>query len=177
MRNRFSLVAVAATLTVLGHAALAQEKMTIFYPSPLQPNNEKLLTDWARKVEADSNKTVAIDVKANSPLANFGNIVDRVENDVVQVGVSLTTIYPGKFELTNVVTVPFIVDLDDDDQASASVWRLYKTGLLDNEFRTVKPIFTGVSKQSGFHFAKAPKDLDHLEGLKMRIFSNSQLDM
>ena len=177
MDKRLCLAAVAATLAVLGQPAFAQEKMTFFYPSPLQPNNEKLLTDWAHKVEADSKNAVAIEVKANSPLANFGNIIDRVENDVVQVGVALTNIFPGKFELTNVVSVPFTIDLEDDDQASAAIWRVYKTGMLDSEFQSIVPIFMGVSKQSGFHFAKPPRDLDHLEGLKIRIFSNAQLDM
>ena len=177
MDKRLCLAAVAVTLTALGQPALAQEKMTFFYPSPMQPNNEKMFTDWGRKIEADSKNAVAIEVKANSPLANFGNIIDRVENDVVQFGVALTSIYPGKFDLTNVVSVPFTIDLDDDDQASAAIWRLYKTGALDSEYQAIVPMFMGVSKQSGFHFAKAPRDLDHLEGLKIRIFNNSQLDM
>jgi TRAP-type C4-dicarboxylate transport system substrate-binding protein len=155
----------------------AQEKLTMFYPGPLESNWEKLFSEWARKVEADSKNTLVIEVKANSPLANFTNIIDRVENDVVQIGIALASIFPRRFELTQIVAVPFTIDLDDDDQASTTVWRLYKAGLLDSEYDTMIPLFVGVSKQSGFHFARPPKSLDQLQGLKMRIFASSQLDM
>jgi TRAP-type transport system periplasmic protein len=177
MHTKLKFACLAAAVTMLAQPALAEEKMTIFYPSVMQPNQEKFLQEWSGKVRADSKNAVSFDIKSNSPLANFGNVIDRVEHDVIQVGWALTSIFPRKFDLTNVVSLPFIVDLEDKDQAGAALWRLYKTGMLDSEFQTVIPMFIAPSKQSGFHFAKAPKSLDHLEGLKIRIYSNLQVDM
>lgn len=177
MNPMLKLAGLAAAITLLVEPVAAQQKLTMFYPSVLRPNTEGLMKDWAAKVEAQSKGAVAIDVKGNSPLAHFGNVVNRVETDVIQIGIALTSIFPGKFDLTNVVSLPFTINLDDDDQASAAVWRLYETGALASEYKTLVPIFMGVSKQSGFHFTKAPPSLDNLSGLKIRIYNNLQLDM
>lgn len=177
MNAKLNFAGLAVAMVLLADSVAAQQKLTMFYPSVLRPNTEGIMKDWAGKVEAQSKGTVVIDVKGNSPLAHFGNIVTRVETDVIQIGIALTSIFPGKFDLTNVVSLPFTINLDDDDQASAAVWRLYETGALDPEYQTLVPIFMGVSKQSGFHFTKAPPSLDNLSGLKIRIFNNLQLDM
>lgn len=176
MKARITASAIALGVCMMLQPALAQTKMTMFYPSPLDPATEKFFTDWSKKIEADSKGTLSLDVKSNSPVANFGNIIDRVENDVVQIGVGLMTVFAGKFEKTNVVTLPFVVDLNDDDQASAALWRLYKSGALASEWQSVIPLFIGVSKQSGFHFAKNPGGMDKLTGLKIRIFNPPQVE-
>lgn len=176
MNQKFKLIALAAALALTAFcSANAQQQITMFWPGPLTPPDEKVFKDWASKVTADSKGALVVDLKSNSPLANFGNIVDRVENNVIQIGIALTSAYPGRFELTNVVSVPFTMDLNDDDKAAVSLWRVYKEGLLDSEWKTLVPVFFGVSKQAGFHFAKAPASLDHLDGLKMRIFTSGQV--
>lgn len=176
MNRKFKLFALAAVFAIAGfRSADAQQQLTMFWPGPLTPPDEQVFKQWAGKVTADSKGIIAVDLKSNSPLANFGNIVDRVENNVIQIGIALTSALPGRFELTNVVSVPFTMDLNDDDKAAAALWRVYKQGLLDSEWKTVVPLFVGVSKQAGFHFAKAPASLDHLDGLKMRIFTSGQV--
>ena len=178
MNRTFTLLVLAAAFAAAWfRPAEAQQALTMFWPGPLTAPDEKVFKDWAGKVTADSKGTLAVDLKSNSPLANFGNIVDRVENNVVQVGIALTSALPGRFELTNVVSVPFTMDLDDDNRAAVALWRVYKQGLLDSEWKTVVPMFVGVSKQAGFHFAKAPASLDHLEGLKMRIFTSGHVPL
>lgn len=176
MKFRIAAGAIALGVGILFQPALAQTKMTMFYPSPLDPATEKFFIDFTKKIEADSKGTLSLDLKSNSPVANFGNIIDRVENDVVQIGVGLMTVFAGRFQKTNVVTLPFVVDLNDDDQASAALWRLYKTGALASEWQSIIPLFIGVSKQSGFHFAKDPGGMDKLTGLKIRIFNPPQVE-
>lgn len=175
MSQKFKLFALAAVFALaLFRPAHAQQHLTMFWPGPLSAPDEKVFSDWANKVTADSKASIVVDLKSNSPLANFGNIADRVENNVIQIGILLTSALPGRFELTNVVSVPFTMDLNDDNKAAIALWRVYKAGLLDSEWKTLVPLIVGVSKQAGFHFAKAPASLDHLNGLKMRIFAKTQ---
>ena len=178
MNQKFKLFVLAAIFAMASfRSANAQQQLTMFWPGPLTPPDEKVFKDWSTKVTVDSKGAIAVDLKNNSPLANFGNIVDRVENNVVQIGIALTSALPGRFELTNVVSVPFTMDLNDDNKAAVALWRVYKEGLLDSEWKTVVPLFFGVSKQAGFHFAKQPASLDHLEGLKMRIFTSNHVPL
>jgi len=170
-------LAAALSLTTAASALAQAQKLIFAYPVPANSESAKFFDQWARKVEADSGNTVSIDVKYGTAIANFSNMIDRVENDVIQIGVTILSLFRGKFDLTQVVAVPFVVDLDDVDQASAALWRVYKTGLLDSEFQTIVPLFLSVSKQSGFHFAQPPKSIDQLNGLKIRIFSDVQVDM
>jgi len=179
MKTKIHAICLAAALSIASAwPVFAQNlKLILVYPAPANSDGAKFFDEWARKVEADSGNAVTIETKFGVALANFSNMVDRVENDVVQIGVTIQALYRGKFELTQVVSVPFVVDLDDVDQASAALWRLYKTGLLDSEYQSIVPLFWGVSKQSGFHFAQPPKSIDQLNGLKIRIFSDTQIDM
>ena len=47
------------------------------------------------------------------------------------------------------------------------MWRLYKSGLLDQEFDQIVPLKLIVFPQSGLQFRKEPPTLDNLNGLKM----------
>src|SRR5215469_7788442 len=141
MNHKFKLFVLAIVFaTVWFHSAHAQQSLTMFWPGSLTPSDEKVFKDWAGKVTADSKGAIAVDLKSNSPLANFGNIVDRVENNVIQIGIALTSALPGRFELTNVVSVPFTMDLSDDNRAAFLFWRAYNAEFLTLSLHDVLPI-------------------------------------
>jgi len=179
MRTNIYAACLVTALALFSTKTLQAQttKLIFVYPVPASSESAKFMDAWARKVEADSGNTVSIDMKYGTAVANFSNMIDRVENDVIQIGLTVQTLFRGKFELSQVVSLPFVVDLNDVDEASAALWRLYKTGLLDSEYQTIVPLFLGVSKQSGFHFAQPPKSVDQLNGLKIRIFSDANIDM
>jgi TRAP-type C4-dicarboxylate transport system substrate-binding protein len=61
--------------------------------------------------------------------------------------------------------MPFMSD--DVVAASAAMWRLYKTGLLDAEYVDVMPLYYGTIGSSAIHYTKPPKAVDDLTGLKV----------
>jgi TRAP-type transport system periplasmic protein len=108
-------------------------------------------------------------------LANYDNILDRVGSDVVQIGWAVTSAYGDKYALSNVSGLPFVVD--DLVAANVAQWRLYKTGLLDSEFRDMVPLWFGQGANLHLFFAKPPKSLTDLNGLKARIFGNRESEL
>jgi TRAP-type C4-dicarboxylate transport system substrate-binding protein len=48
-------------------------------------------------------------------------------------------------------------------------WRLYKSGLLDAEYRDITPLWFGCLSTTYLHWAKDPKTTDNLNGLKFRV--------
>src|SRR6185503_7201043 len=53
----------------------------------------------------------------------------------------------------------------------------YKTGMLDAEYKDIKPLFMAVVGFTGLHFAKAPPKLEDLGRYKVRVQGSVQARM
>jgi TRAP-type C4-dicarboxylate transport system substrate-binding protein len=83
--------------------------------------------------------------------------------------------YRGKFPLSEVGALPFV---SDDQLAGAeSSWRLYKTGLLDAEYKELVPLWIAMTGFTNIHLAKPISSLDELKGKKIRVAGEAQKDM
>ena len=60
-----------------------------------------------------------------STLANFGNVYERVQDDVVQIGWAIHQVVAGKFPLSEVAGLPFVED--GFQRASLALNRLVET--------------------------------------------------
>lgn len=166
-----------ALAAFVGAAAPAAAQTTIIVTamSPAgSPFSTEFFRPWADKIAADSHGTLTLDVRDGYAVANFGNVYDRVMNDVVQLGWAMQGLIGGQFPLTEVATFPF--EADSAEQASMALWRLYKSGPLTAEYKNVKPLVLGTFPMNGLHYAKAPVTLDNLNGLKARAASKPQGD-
>ena len=156
-----------ALLVITTQRAVADETVLRF--TPLAQPGTAALTEfykpWADKVTADSHGALKIDLREGTALANTINIYERVMSDVTHIGFVLFNYVSGKFPLAEVAALPNIAD--NSAEASAALWRVYKTGLLDKEFDEAKPLMLIGLPQSLLHLAKAPKSLDELAGLKL----------
>ena len=56
-----------------------------------------------------SQGTGVVEIREGGTLANFQNVYERVLDDVVQIGFGQQALIAGKFPLTEVVVLPFIV--------------------------------------------------------------------
>jgi TRAP-type transport system periplasmic protein len=106
-----------------------------------------------------------VELREGTTIANTINIYERVMSDVTHIGFVLFNYVSGKFPLAEVAALPFIAD--SSEQASAALWRLYKSGMLDAEFNDAKPLMLIGLPQSLLHLAKPPKSLNDLSGLKI----------
>jgi TRAP-type transport system periplasmic protein len=148
-------------------AAYADETTLIFAttdPGTIDLNT-LLLHPWADRVNKDGAGVLHIDVRDGGAIANHTNYYDRVLDDVVQISFGQVNFIAGKFPRAGIMNLPFIAD--SSESASVAFWRLYKSGLIDAEFRDIKPILFASLPQGSLHVAKPTPSLDNLNGLKI----------
>jgi TRAP-type C4-dicarboxylate transport system substrate-binding protein len=169
MSNAFSRgLCAAALLALTGAGAQAQEtKLIMTSLSPPQSPNSVFFAAWAKKVDDAAKGAVTVDLRDGIALATFGNTYDRTQNDVIQIGWVQHGLVAGKFPLSEVAGLPFVVD--DIGAGAAALWRLYKSGLMNAEYAETVPLWYGLLGLQGLHFAKTQKSLDNLGGAKLRI--------
>jgi TRAP-type C4-dicarboxylate transport system substrate-binding protein len=140
--------------------------------SPGGSTNSKLFADWGNKIEAASNGTVSFEMKDGVSLASFTNVIDRVNADVLQIGWTMHAFYRGKFPLSEVGALPFV---SSDEMATAeATWRLYKSGLLDAEYKELVPLWIATTGFTYIHLGKPINSLDELKGKKIRVAGDTQ---
>jgi len=159
--------AALAALTFISASASADEVPLKFttLANPDFSGNTQVLAPWTEKVNAEGKGLLKIEPIYGLAVANHGNYYDRLINDVVQISFGTTSSVSGKFRKTNVVGLPFLTD--KAETAGVSLWRLYKTGLLDDEWDQVVPLMLFVFPQTGLHYRTEPKTIENLNGLKV----------
>ena len=172
MRTGWKAALAAAALLSFCSAANADEIRLLFTSqSPAGSRNVAWFTEWAQRVNAQSAGTIRIEVKEIGPLANFGNAYNRVLDDVVQIGWAPHPLIGGKFPLSEVAGLPFMAD--DSEKAGVALWRLYKSGALDAEYKEMIPIWMGMFPQNQVHFRK-PVKFNDLRGFKISSSARTQ---
>jgi TRAP-type C4-dicarboxylate transport system substrate-binding protein len=167
-RTLLSGFAVIAAMTLTAAGAGAQDnKLIMTSLSPVGSPNSIFFAAWVQKVNDQAKGAVAVDLRDGIALATFGNTYDRVQNDVIQIGWAQHGLVAGKFPLSEVAGLPFLVD--DIGAGAAAQWRLYKSGLLDSEYGESVPLWYGLLGLQGLHFSKQSHSLDDLAGAKLRI--------
>ena len=161
----------------LAHCAhrppIAQTRLIFASQSPAGTPNTVFYNSWAQKVNEQSKGSVRIEVRDGETLANFITAYDRVNDDVIQIGWIIHGLVGNRFPLSDVSSLPFIGD--DNVACSVASWRLYKSGLLDAEYKDIVPIWFGCLTTTYLHWAKEPKSFDDLGGAKIpRQWQNSQ---
>lgn len=173
--KRIAAMAVAVISFAAG-AAKADEINLLFGTTlPAQVHlNMRVLHPWADRVNEQGKGVVHIDVRDGSEIANLGNFYSRVEDDVIQISWGLQSAIGGKFPRTAVGGLPF--EVDKAEVGSVALWRVYKSGLFDAEYDTVHPLYMITFPPSGIHYAKQPKTLEDLKGLKVATGSKVTAD-
>lgn len=174
---RKTVAAAALAFAFAAGAASAQEiKLVVSTMSPAGSTNyEKVFKPWATRVNEQAKGVMQVEVREGLTLANYGNIYSRVQDDVLQIGWLMHGFIAGQFPGTSVVSLPFLVE--NAEQASIALWRLYAAGLLDAEYAETVPLMFGVFGQFQFHLAKPLPSLATLGGLKVAASTKTQLDI
>jgi TRAP-type transport system periplasmic protein len=160
---------LAALLALAATPVLSQE-INLVFATTNAPNahlNVRVHHPWAERINQQGKGLVRIDVRDGPTMANHLNYYQRVMDDVVQIAWGLPLYVAGKFVLTNVTGLPFLVDKAED--ASVALWRLHQSGLLDAEYNEIVPLHMISFPQVGVHLAKPPRNLDSLAGLKLGV--------
>lgn len=174
MRIIAILIAALSVAAVGLEPAAAQEVKLIF--ATVNPAgsviNDQSFVPWAARINAQGQGVVQVDIREGSTLANYGNVYNRVLDDVIQIGRGLPDVIAGRFPLSGVAGLPFLTN--SAEVGSVAMWRLYKSGVLDKEYADIMPLMMVMLSQSGFHLKVEPKKGADLGGLK--LFAGSRLD-
>jgi TRAP-type transport system periplasmic protein len=130
------------------------------------------LEPWAARINEQAKGMIRLDVREGVTLANFENIYDRVLDDAIQIGWGMQNAVAGKFPLSEVPAVPFLVT--SSEAGSVAFWRLYKTGLLDREYDQIVLLATGMLGAGGLHMNAPLRSFDDLSGLKLIVAGQMQ---
>jgi TRAP-type transport system periplasmic protein len=161
-------------LMSFGRPASAKEINLLF--DIIGPTRSAAMADalepWAAEVNQKAAGLIHIDVREGVTLATFENIYDRVLDDAIQIGWGMQNAVAGKFPLSEVPAVPFLVT--SAQAGSVAFWRLYKSGLLDSEYNQIVPLATGMLGAGGLHLRAPIKNFDDLNGLKLIVAGQMQ---
>ena len=168
MRANLLKFAVAAAACIgSAQSASAQVRLIFASQSPAGTPNTVFYNSWAQKVNEAGKGSVRVEVRDGEALSNFITAYDRVADDVIQIGWIIHSLVGSRFPLSDVNSLPFIGN--DNVACSVASWRLYKSGLLNNEYKDIVPLWFGCLTTTYLHWAKEPKTMDDLGGLKFRV--------
>lgn len=172
--NKATSFALLATM-LLGTAggAVAQETRLVFATTMAAGGAAAAASEhlgpWFERVNELGKGVLTVERRDGPNIATMGNSYDRVLGDVVQIAWGLQPLLGGKFPLSEVAGLPFMSN--SSEHAAVALWRLYKTGMLDSEYKDIVPLWLAVSAQNKIHFAKAPKAPADLSSLKLNVFN------
>jgi TRAP-type C4-dicarboxylate transport system substrate-binding protein len=171
------LTAIAAAALCVAASSVRADEVNLVFGTTLPASvhlNVRVLHPWAERINEQGKGIIHIDVRDGEAIANLSNYYSRVQDDVIQISWGLQASIGGKFPRTLVGALPF--EVDKAETGSVALWRLFKSGLLDAEYDTVQPLYLITFPPSGLHFAKAPKTLETLSGLKIATGSKVGAD-
>ena len=172
MRLTSSVLVVVMGVLAGSAAASAKEATLVFATTtpPTQAAAVQVFHPWAARVNEAGKGVLHIEVRDGPAIASGQNFYDRVMNDVVQIAWGVHGGL-GIFPLTDVVRVPYLVA--DAERGSIALWRLYKSGLMDSEYKELYPIDLSMFPQTRLHAVRPSRAIDSFEG--MRIVVNAKL--
>ncbi len=181
MKRRTFIAYSALAMTLAGSRRVWADTTKLVLPTlhPESSPNTTFFKDWASQVVAASKGAVEIDVRVGTTIANFGNILERLQADVVQFGWIQPSVVAGRFPQASVVTLPGVRGNLDGGKASIAAWELYKSGLLDEEMAGLKLLEFGVHPEASLHFSKVQdrKSFADLRGLKIGVQGGVQVQV
>lgn len=172
---RFIPVAALATGIMLAGLQTASAQVQLIFatvnPAGSLLNREAFIP-WAERINAAGEGIIEIDVREGATLANYGNVYDRVLNDVIQIGWGIPSIVAGRFPRTEVSGLPFLTN--SSEIGSVAMYELLESGLLDAEYEEIVPLAMVLMSQSVLHLVNEPQSLDDFSGVK--FVAGSQID-
>lgn len=140
--------------------------------SPKHPQQSQVFEPWAKKIEEETNGQVKIQIFPGGALGKPGQIYSMVEKGIVDIGHDLHDYTPGRFPVTSVFELPFMIETAE--HGSEAMWQAYeKIPALQKEYESVKLLWLSCHAPGFFNTTKKPvKCLADLKGLKIRTASS-----
>ncbi len=165
MLKKFVGAALAGAL--LATPALAAP-ITLKFNSPAPPPSflhNNVFRPWIANVEKASKGTLKIQLYVGGTLGNFKVNYDRVVDGVADIGFILTAFTNGKFKKLDVAELPF--QSKNSTEAAYSLWKLYASGIANDEFDKIKPLAIWTFPNAALHTKIKITSLDDVKGMRL----------
>jgi TRAP-type C4-dicarboxylate transport system substrate-binding protein len=141
--------------------------------SPKHTMQTQVFEPWAKKISELTKGKVKVTFYPGGALSKAPETYAIVEKGIADLGYFLHDYTPGRFPLTTVFELPFMVP--NSTKLSSAMWKTYETiPAFQKEYRKVKPM--ALFGHPGGHFCttkKPIKTIDDFKGLKIRTVSPS----
>ena len=141
MKTLIKSAALAALMAIPASAVLAQEVTLRFqhFVSPASANPTYFMEPWARKIEADSNGRIKVELYPFMQLGGKATeMYDQIAEGIVDGGWVIPGYEPGRFPEAEAMELPFLVT-KSAEEASRAAWEFSQKHLMD-DFADVKVI-------------------------------------
>lgn len=148
-------------------------ELTFAHPySPMHPQHVTVLVPWAQKVEKETNGQVTIKFMPGGALGKPGQVYDMVQKGLADIGWDICDYSPGKFPLTTVIELPFMVK--NAERSSVALWKTYaKFPGFQKEYAETKLLCLSPHSPGFFATIKKPiRSLNDLKGMKIKTASS-----
>ena len=170
--RRHAVAGAAATLCApfVMTGARAQAAVTLklhhFLP-PVSNSQAKLLAPWAKKVEADSQGKIKIEIYPSMQLGGTPpQLYDQARDGVVDIIWTLPGSTPGRFPTTEAMELPFI--LDEKAAVNTRAAQELADRFLKDEVKDVKMLAYWAHDGGHIHANRPVRTMEDLKGLKLR---------
>jgi TRAP-type C4-dicarboxylate transport system substrate-binding protein len=132
----------------------------------------KFLDPWMKKVEAATKGQVKIVSYPAQSLAKANQNFEAVEGGIAEMSWIQLGYYPGRFPLTDVMTLPFI-PIPGAAKNSRILQELYETfPEMQKHYSTVKVLFLHTSDPYFLATRKPVRNIEDIKGMKLRIMGS-----
>ena len=144
-------------------------KFGYFMPSNIY-NIEKAIAPWGKMVEDATHGKVKIVHYPSESLFKVRDALTAVESGLADIIHTPILYFPGRFNLTEVLTVPFLLKSSSPEVNSRIIQTLYDAvPEIQKEYATMKLLFIFTSDPYRLAASKRPvRNLNDLKGLKIR---------
>lgn len=139
---------------------------------PVASPSYAMWKDWTSKVEAETGGRLKFTIYPSEILAKAAVTYDSVVTGVAQIGWTLPPYTPGRFTLSDVITLPG-PSWKDGRQASNVMWSLWETfPAMREQYKDTHVLFFGVPPAGQLFSKKAAPHVEDIKGMKIRIPGN-----
>lgn len=156
------------TFALCASAAGAAEPTTLRFAITAPPSTwvyTQAGDPWSKEVMAAADGSLDIKFFFGTTLGTVRNIYDRTVTGAVDLSFGTFGELTGQFQKVNVTTLPF--ETKDSYVAATALWRLYRSGVIADEFVHVKPLVLFTFPGYVLSTIKPVKTLADMQGLKV----------
>lgn len=178
--NGYSICLLALSLLlVVGPVPSSAKTIELKFAHPypaMHAQHKGVLVPWAKKVEEASGGALKIKFIPGGALGKPGQAYSMVEKNVADIGWDISDYSPGRFPLTTVIELPFMVNTAE--KASVALWKTYEAfPEFQKEYADTKLLMLSCHAPGVFATVKKPiKSLADLKGMKIKTASSFTTD-